>query len=617
MKYAMKHPALARVFSVALAILGLFLLINGARGFGKNAKENDERLYEENKLSGRIESFVALREEMDGTSDIDATLEALKTFVTEHDKAAADHKMDTAIYSATKGGLNMGETLIVNARAEMEEIQRQLKDTEGRKAFLEGLLTELIASNRSRLPWLDALAAEAAGCAVDSYTESVKITLATEKLRALMENEPQPADFSAAVYTPPEAPGPLTLPGLPDLSGASREGLQAAYDAAAAQYMSAAAAWEQANAQYAQDLQAYYDGMAQQEWDRLHDLQEQLAGEMSEAAMSAEYRLAHRAWEKECESTKRELQFDVPKAQLRRLAGALEGMSRRLRALPADWLSEYGDFLGGLDELISLCDGCARRLDTLSRADLSTLSNAEFLQRADEVRELFDMLCDAFSCIASNIDNPAHLITELLDKLRVTELLSGLLEGMLQKAEQQMQAALEELWYQMGETEKDRLKLEAEKLGLDKEAALLSRRTLEADALKDLRSRYTTARQLLANVPEIREGLGPDGDPEQSARAFLKSYGERTQKLYHGRQLVCLLELAGGLLALLAVPTAYELIRSRTLLIVPPIACALCAAAAEGVHLMLGLKQNYLAIFTAIFALVHFAIVLPKKKAKS
>ena len=617
MKYTMKHPALARVFSVALAILGLFFLINGVRGFGKNAKENADRLYEENKLSGRIENFVALRGEMDGSTDIDATLEALKTFVTEHDKAAADHKMDTAIYSATKGGLNMGETLIVSARAEMEEIQRQIKDNEGRRAFLEGLLTELIAANKSKLPWLDAMANEAAGYAVDSYTESVKITLATGKLRALMENEPQPADFTAAVYTPPEAPEPLTLPGLPDLSGVSWEAAQAAYDAAAAQYMSAAAAWEQANAQYAQDLQTYYDGMAQREWDRLHDLEAQLAGEVSEAAMSAEYRLAHRAWEKECESTKRELQFDVPKAQLRRLARALEGMSRRLRALPADWVREYGDFLNGLDELIACCDACARRLDTLSRDDLSTLSNAEFLQRADEVQELFDMLCDAFTCIASNVNNPAGMITDVLERLRVTELLSGLLEGMLQKAEQQMQTALEELWYQMGETDKDRLKLEAEKLGLDKEAALLSRRTLEADALKDLRSRYTTARLLLVNVPEIKAGMGPDGDPEQSARAWLKSYGERTQELYHGKQLVCLLALAGGVLALLCVPTAYELIRSRTLLIVPPIACALCAAAAEGVHLMLGLKQNYLAIFTAIFALVHFVIVLPKKKAKS
>ena len=90
-----------------------------------------------------------------------------------------------------------------------------------------------------------------------------------------------------------------------------------------------------------------------------------------------------------------------------------------------------------------------------------------------------------------------------MDRLNITGELVKALNQMLDKADQQMQAALEELWYQLGETEKDAVKLEAEKLGLDREAELLTKRTLEADELKDLRNRHAKARLLLLNVPEI------------------------------------------------------------------------------------------------------------------
>ena len=113
----------------------------------------------------------------------------------------------------------MGEDMIVNIRAQMNEIKEQLRNAASRRAFLEGLLTELIASQKSNLPWLDALAAQAAQYAVESYTQGAKVTLVATELRALMEDEPTPASVAAALYTPPEPPSVPMLPLLPDMAG--------------------------------------------------------------------------------------------------------------------------------------------------------------------------------------------------------------------------------------------------------------------------------------------------------------------------------------------------------------------------------------------------------------
>ena len=57
----MKHPALARVFAIVLALLGSFMLINGALGFGKA----DGTLQESLEYCQRIEDKLEEYEELD------------------------------------------------------------------------------------------------------------------------------------------------------------------------------------------------------------------------------------------------------------------------------------------------------------------------------------------------------------------------------------------------------------------------------------------------------------------------------------------------------------------------------------------------------------------------
>ena len=608
----MKYPALARVFSVILAILGLFLLISGVRGFGKADDEYEDRTAYAEKYEDRIENYGRLHEKLENSADYDETMAALKTFLNEHEKSAAKHKTDTAIYSATRGGLKMGETMIVTARAEMDEIARQLKDAKSRQAFLEGLLTELIASNKSKMPWLDALANTAAGYAVDCWMADAELTLTAEMLKALMEAEPSPYDIPP--YEPPAPPVMPVLPMMPGLDAGSFDAMQSAYQNAMAQYQSAADAWQQAGENYVQDMQRYYDDVAQAQMDRYNQRWDQALDDASDIVYSAQYLYEHALWEKECVEVKKEVDLRAPCVEIRRLSAALASLVRQANSQMASLAVETGGIYPGMEELSELADTTADYLDAISRSDLSHLSNEEFLRVIDRAQEILNMLGDAFQVIAANLNNPAGLIAELMEKLHITEMLVPYLEGMLKKADHQMQGALEELWYQMGQLEKDQLKLEAEKLGLDKEAVLLSKDTLHADELKELKNNYTSVRQLLLSVPEVKKTADETGELVAAAQSFLYSYETKTLKLYRGRFVVNVLSVIGGVMALVEILGAYELVKKRFFLIAPPLICLLCAAGAEAINAHLGLRQLYVAIVTAFFALVQLMIVLPKKK---
>ena len=264
-----------------------------------------------------------------------------------------------------------------------------------------------------------------------------------------------------------------------------------------------------------------------------------------------------------------------------------------------------------------IVDGCMAKRPVTLRANTLRASRDEVAGALDDAGISWKPVPwydDAFIVVARNLDNPSALIAELMDRLHITEALVKVLDTMLEKAEHEMQAQLEELWYQMGETEKDAIKLEAEKLGLDKEAVLLSKRTLDAEALRDLQSRHAAARQLLVNIPEVKAGMTDDADLADSARAWLNTYGRETERLYKGRLLLNALAVFGGAMGILGIPAAYELLRKRFLLIAPVLLCMLCSAGAEALNMALGLGQQYAALFTAIFALLQLLIVLPKAK---
>jgi len=609
----MKHPALARVLAVVLAILGVIFLANGVVGFRKNNTEHTERLAYEDKFSGRIDNYEKLHQQFENAADYETTRKALNKVLEEHEKAAAQHKTDTAIYSATKGGLHMGEQMIENVRAQMNELREQLRDAKSRKEFLDALLTELIASNKDKLPWLDTLANQAAGYAVDCYTESAKLLLITNELRSLMDAEPSPYDYNGPALEPPSPPEAPDWPAL-DMSGTSFAEMQTAWQNAMLEYQSAAAAYQQAGDQYAREMQEYYNNVAKYETERVNRKWDSAEGIIVDEAYRLQFELDHAAWEKECKNIKRQADFRETAAELRRLSAALVSVVRQASGMVPAVTGLNTELFAGFEALADLVGSTAARLDRISGEEAAEMSNIEFLQTADNAEESLSLMSDAFCVIADNLYNPARLIAEVLEKLEITHTLIRYLDDMLRKLDQQMEQSLADLWYQLGEQDKEQLKLAAEKLGLDEEAETLVKQTIEADELKELRNSHTSARLLLTNVPEVKAGMERGLELPDSAREYLDTYRQRTALLYTGKLLINALAILSGVMALAEVPAAYELIRKRALLIAPVLVCLVSAAGAAGLHAFLGEGQMYSAIAVVIFALAQLLVVLPKSK---
>ena len=609
----MKHPALARVFSVVLAVVSLLLLFTGAKGFGRSDAEYAERLAWAEKIEGRIENYRLLRGELDNAADYQQTMTALDAFFTAHERAASQHKTDTATYSAAKGGIRMGENMILAARTEIASMRRELDDAASRRAYLQGMISQLLASQRYRMPWLDALVHSSAEYAIEAFTDSAELSVVTGELRALMENEPTPSGVAAALQGPPQAPEAPVFPQLPNLAGASYEAAAAAWQTAAAGYQSAAAAWAQAGDQYAQQMQQYYNLRAQSEMERLYHAQDSAMAEIPEEAYTEEYRQAHALWEKECEELRGGTDLLHYAAEIRKLSGALAPIVRQANSVTAFLMPETGGIFPGLYELTVLANSTADRLES-DGGDPASLSNEEFLRLADEARDILDQLGNAFSLVGTRINDPSDLLLDLMDRLELTETLVSYLDFTLERAEKQMQGQLEELWYQLGEQEKEEIRLEAEKLDLDREAEILSKNMMDADELKDLRNRHNTARQLLLSLPEVKSAAEANGDLAGSARDYLSTYERQTERLHKRQYVISILALVGGAMGVLAVPASYELVKKRFLLLAPVLLCLGCSAAAEGLGVYLGFGQQYAALFTAIFALLHLLIVLPERR---
>ena len=119
---------------------------------------------------------------------------------------------------------------------------------------------------------------------------------------------------------------------------------------------------------------------------------------------------------------------------------------------------------------------------------------------------------------------------------------------------------------------------------------------------------------LLLSVPAVKKTAEETGELVAGARNFLNSYQADTLKLYRGRFVINVLSVIGGVMALVEIMAAYELMKNRFLLIAPPLICLLCTAGAEAINVQLGLGQMYVAIGTALFALVQLLTVLPRKK---
>ena len=117
----MKHPALARVMAVTLAIMCVIMLITGVLGFGKAESKYAEDTADYEKLTDRITTYNELTEKLANAESYKQVSAALDEHQQRHDDDAAQFRTDLAERTAKQGGYKQGAEVLWEARAQAKD----------------------------------------------------------------------------------------------------------------------------------------------------------------------------------------------------------------------------------------------------------------------------------------------------------------------------------------------------------------------------------------------------------------------------------------------------------------------------------------------------------------
>ena len=200
----MKHPVLAKMFSIFLLVMCLISLASGLGGLGELAVLQQSHEAKLTKLDERIDKYQELQAELDASSvSADEYEKQLEKMDGEHNSASSDHQSELAMYSATKGGLVLGQEALDEAAYAINMAIKQYYEgvaamEEGRKS-LETMKDVL----QSVEPKRDEAAAAAADCGVKAAELEQLILIMSQPLPT-----PTPTPEVTPTPTPEVTPTP-------------------------------------------------------------------------------------------------------------------------------------------------------------------------------------------------------------------------------------------------------------------------------------------------------------------------------------------------------------------------------------------------------------------------
>ncbi len=206
----LKHPVLTKVFSIFLAVLCLIALFSGIGGLREveNLRQSHEAKL--NKLDERILNYEKLKAELDlSPMSADEYEEILELMDSEHNTASSDHQSELAMYSATKGGLVMGQEALDEAAYAINMAIKQYNEgvaamEEGRQS-LEAMKGVLQAMEPKKGPAAEA----AADCEVKAKElEQLILLLSQPAPTPTPEVSPTPTPEVSPTPTPEVSPTP-------------------------------------------------------------------------------------------------------------------------------------------------------------------------------------------------------------------------------------------------------------------------------------------------------------------------------------------------------------------------------------------------------------------------
>lgn len=170
------------------------------------------------------------------------------------------------------------------------------------------------------------------------------------------------------------------------------------------------------------------------------------------------------------------------------------------------------------------------------------------------------------------------------------------------------------IWAELAKLRDTQAELEQEKLELEENRANLDKDKQAADDKKELEQQRSYLRATLLDRDGISIRADEGMELSQAAKEYLGAQREENLRSFKGRAAAYGLLVIGGIAGFIGIPAAFEKTKKRSMLVLPPIVCFICAAAAELICLALGRGSSYSAIGVMIFAAVQSLLVLPGKK---
>ncbi len=560
-EYELKHPALTRLFAVLLAVLCLTMLLAGLGSVGGALSERKKGREDLERLNGRIEEYRQILDDLEGGESYEQANLALRDRQGKHDGRASRHRMDLAVYTATRGGIRSGKAALFQAEQALAEGRAQLEAGraefeaqealfwEGYEQFQEGkrqlqearntlnLAQTALADIRSQLDQMSAL-----GAILDSDDPDARQELTVAAYDGLLQS----LDQASSLYA-----------GVKDQGGVSPEQLQMLTAMLAQQGVDTSWIPEDLELEgiSTESMQAMEDRVAGETGMTLEEIRASIQSQRdSVAGMDGDEPLTEEQFA--------ELQA-LYAANRDLVQGALNAMSGAL----AVYEGQVADAQAQLDEAQAQMDAMEEQLEQGKTA-------------IEEGRAALDEA-----------------------------------EAQLEQGEQALLIGRWQIWEKEQELDEQEGELLQEKEELDTEADELLEQTARTQARKDLEDREASVRLQLLERDEIYDRKEDGMDVLSAAEDYAAAYGQEIEETAKGRLLAGGLMVLGGLAGLIGIPAAFEKTKSRFWLIAPVLLCLLCAAGAEVLCRMLGRGDSYSALAAGGFALIQLALVIPKKKS--
>ena len=557
----MKHPALTRIFAVVLALLCLTMLLAGLGSGYSAVKVRNKSMADYQRLHDRIEEYREILLALEGRGSYQEADEALQKLLSEHEEKASKHRVDLAVFTATKGGLQAGEEALKEAEAKFRQGKLQFEKGlqmfekqesafwEGYKQFQEG--KKQLAEAKKTL----------------DLAESALASLRAEinqgrSLSAILESDDEDArqEFSVAAY----------------------DSMLQALDGAVSVY----------------DTLKDQGGVSPEQMQLLA----RMLAENSD--VDAGEFLDNVSWEGISAESLQEMEDQVV---------AATGMT--VDDIRAE-IQQQRDSIAGMDEDAPISEEQFALLQAAyaqNRSQLAAIDNAldgkvaEYEAEVSKAREEVD-------AAQAQVDEMEPVLEQGRAGIEQGRAAMNSAAVQIRMGEQKIAEGRRELEEKKAELAEQGETLRQEKEKLDAEAEELTRMSAEVQELQDLEKRETSVRLMLLERDGIRDLKDGGMELLPAAETYAGNLLAEISRVWTGRLWIAALLVLGGLAGFAGIPAAFEKTHSRLWLILPVLLSFALAAAAETLCRLQGRGDSYSALAVAVFAAVQLLLVIPKAK---